>query len=272
MKNLWISFFLISIHASGQINPVTGMVTASGEPLESVQIQINFQELNTFTGKDGRFSFEAVPRGIYRITAIHPGFLSQEKVITIQAEELAIINFDMRPVENELEEVLIIDKRAGLNRKTPYNISTIEMQQLKNTGSPAGLMGALREVPGVYGAELGHGIVKPFIRGVGFTRIVTIYQGNKLENHQWGADHGLGLNDLGIGNVDLIKGPASVLYGSGALGGVILVNDSEDYLKSNSVTGIAGITYNSTSHGYRFKAAAGKKFRNNIFFCCRSCL
>ncbi|HSI68972.1 MAG TPA: TonB-dependent receptor [Gillisia sp.] len=266
MNRLWVFFLLFSIPVLGQKSGIKGTVTAAGEPLELVNIIVENLERGTMTAGDGSYLLENIPQGTYRISARSLGFISQGKEVSIKAGQLLTINFDLIQDRNELAEILIIDKRAGLNKKTPYNISTIEMQGLQTTGSAGGLMATLREVPGVYGAELGQGIVKPFIRGVGFTRIVTIYQGNKLENHQWGADHGLGVNDLGIGNVDIIKGPASVLYGSGALGGVLLVNDRESYLNSNSITGNAGSTFNSISNGYRFKASAGKKFSNDLFF------
>lgn len=266
MYKIWSFIFLISLPVLGQNNMISGMVTSDGEPLELVHIVVTNLEMGTLTGKDGRYLFKNIPPGTYSISARSLGFISQIKQVSIFAGQSIIVDFELSPDRSELGEILIIDKRAGLNRKTPYNISTIEIKELQISGSPGGLMGVLREVPGVYGAELGQGIVKPFIRGLGFTRIVTIYQGNKLENHQWGADHGLGVNDLGIGDVDIIKGPASVLYGSGALGGVLLANDQESYLTGNSITGNAGSTFNSTSNGYRFNASVGKKFQNNLFF------
>jgi iron complex outermembrane receptor protein len=100
---------------------------------------------------------------------------------------------------------------------------------------------------------------------LGFSRIVTIFQSNKLENHQWGADHGLGLNDLGVGNIEIIKGPASILYGSGALGGVLLVKDDEPYLYTKDATGSYGFTYNSISGGYRPRFSAGKSNEKGFF-------
>lgn len=266
MKNLLGLLFLFTISVTAQNGGVKGTVTSAGAPLELVHIIIEKVGNGIMTGEDGSYVIEKIPQGTYTMKASSLGYISQEKEFSIEAGEIITINFDLRPSRDELGEILIIDKRAGLNRNTPYNISSIEMKGLENTGSPGGLMGVLREAPGVYGAEFGQGIVKPFIRGVGFTRIVTIYQGNKLENHQWGADHGLGVNDLGIGSVDIIKGPASVLYGSGALGGVLLVNDNESYLTTNSITGNVGSTWNSTSNGYRFNASAGRKFKNDLFF------
>ena len=153
----------------------------------------------------------------------------------------------------------------GLTERTPYNISTLDAKDISMKSSPSGVMGLIQQEPGVNAAEMGHGIVKPFIRGLGFSRVVTVYQGNKLENHQWGADHGLGINDLGIASADIIKGPASILYGSGAIGGVILLNDDQPYLEDNKPKRTIGTTYNSVSAGQRIYASMGKSLSSGFY-------
>ncbi|MCC5918983.1 MAG: TonB-dependent receptor [Cryomorphaceae bacterium] len=165
----------------------------------------------------------------------------------------------------ELAPATIFDKQTGLADDTPYQIERVSLQPIEFRSNPSGVMGQLRQIPGVNGAEMGHGIVKPFIRGLGFSRVVTIYQGNKLENHQWGADHGLGISDLGVNNVQIIKGPASILYGSGAVGGVLVLEDDERIFSKNYFSGNAGMSYNSVSGGYRPYFNLGRKWENGFF-------
>ena len=58
-------------------------------------------------------------------------------------------------------------------------------------------------------------------------RVVTYLNGARVENQQWGGDHGLGFTDLGLGKVELIKGPASIMFGADALAGALyFVDDS----------------------------------------------
>jgi len=194
------------------------------------------------------------------------GYTSHSQQIKVTANQTKTLTIRLSPENMQLEEVVIIDRQTGLNSKTPYNFTAVRMDRIESKSSPAGVMGVLREVPGVYGAEFGQGIVKPFIRGLGFSRVATIYQGNKLENQQWGADHGLGVNDLGIESIDVIKGPASVLYGSGALGGVILLKEDEFYKNSQTLSGNVGSTFNSVSNGFRNYASVGKSFESDLFF------
>lgn len=98
-------------------------------------------------------------------------------------------------------------------------------------------------------------------------RIVTYAQGIRIENQQWGAEHGLGVGDVGIESVEVIKGPASLLYGSDALGGVLYFVDDR-YAKHNTVEGFAQIRFLSNTLGI-FNTLGAKlhkgKFKLNLF-------
>ncbi|PRX43227.1 TonB-dependent receptor [Salegentibacter salegens] len=248
-----------------QTGKLSGKITSEENPVAFANIYVENLNLGTTAKGNGVFLLKNIPSGNHIIQVSAIGYKKFTQEVFIAEAQSTTQNFELEKSSSELDEVLIVDTQTGLTRRTPYNVSSISMQGIENKGNPNGMMGSLRQVPGVYGAEFGQGIVKPFIRGLGFSRVVTIYQGNKLENHQWGADHGLGINDLGIKKVEVIKGPASVLYGSGALGGVLLTQDDEFYKKSTKISGNIGTTFNSVSNGIRTYASAGKSFENGIF-------
>ena len=83
------------------------------------------------------------------------------------------------------------------------------------------LVQALERLPGVHAMHIGSGFAKPVIRGMGFNRVAVMENGVKQEGQQWGADHGLELDAFNVERVIVHKGPASLLHGSDALGGVI---------------------------------------------------
>lgn len=95
--------------------------------------------------------------------------------------------------------------------------------------------GALAALPGVNTMNVGVGIAKPMIRGMGFNRILVNNRGIKQEGQQWGADHGLEVNPFDVEEVEIIKGPASLLFGSDGLGGVINIKEN-DALPQNGNT------------------------------------
>lgn len=261
-----IILFLLPLGMYAQQGRITGKIASEGKAISNANLWLAGTSRGTTSDSKGNFNIEGVEPGSYILQATALGFREFSKEIEVLQNTSFELKIELEPGNENLEEIIIVDRQTGLNRRTPYTISHIDMQGINFKGDPNGLMGRLREVPGVYGAEFGQGIVKPFIRGLGFSRVVTIYQGNKLENHQWGADHGLGINDLGIKSVDVIKGPASVLYGSGALGGVLLAKDEDAYTTSEKITGSLGSTYNSVSRGIRTYASAGKSWENDLFF------
>ena len=83
------------------------------------------------------------------------------------------------------------------------------------------LMQALEGIPGVKAMAIGSGQSKPVIRGLGFNRLAVAEDGIKHEGQQWGDDHGLEIDQFAIDRAEVIKGPAALLYGSDAIGGVL---------------------------------------------------
>jgi iron complex outermembrane recepter protein len=119
-----------------------------------------------------------------------------------------------------IDEVVISGAYIMSKESSPISIEKVDRLAILKMPSPS-LMTALTKTPGVNEISLGPGISKPVIRGLSFSRVLSVYQGGRFENQQWGADHGLGLTETGIGNIELIKGPASLIYGSGAMAGVV---------------------------------------------------
>lgn len=124
-----------------------------------------------------------------------------------------------------LEEVAIVWQSAFLGLPTFANIDARSVDQL-NAIPHTNLMQSLSEIPGVYTSNTGPGISKPVIRGLQGNRILTLFNGYKLEGQQWGGDHGLGITELGVQSVSVVKGPAALLYGADALGGVLMIQDN----------------------------------------------
>lgn len=83
------------------------------------------------------------------------------------------------------------------------------------------LVQTLNRLPGIHSMNIGSGFSKPSIRGMAFNRVAVIENGVKQEGQQWGADHGLEIDAFNVERVEVRKGPASLQFGSDAMGGVI---------------------------------------------------
>lgn len=122
-----------------------------------------------------------------------------------------------------LDEVII---STAFNKIQSQNVMKVEhssIKELQKKGVTT-LIEGLATIPGVSQISTGTSIGKPVIRGLSGNRVLVYSQGVRIENQQFGDEHGLGLNDAGIESVEIIKGPASLLYGSDALGGVLYFN------------------------------------------------
>jgi iron complex outermembrane receptor protein len=121
---------------------------------------------------------------------------------------------------NNLSEILVTAFKEEPAIISPLNISSIKVDSLTRFGN-YNLTDLLAKTPGVTMLSTGVAIAKPVIRGLYGNRVLVLLSGLKFDNQQWQEEHGLGLSDLGLAKVELIKGPMSVLYGTEAIGGLI---------------------------------------------------
>ena len=110
---------------------------------------------------------------------------------------------------------------------------------------------SISRLPGVSIITTGPGIAKPSVRGLSFNRVLVYDQGVRLENQQWGEEHGIGISSSGVESVEVVKGPLYVLYGSDAMGGVVYVQpESYNSLEGISIdyTGVYNSNYNGLTN------------------------
>ena len=105
-------------------------------------------------------------------------------------------------------------------------MSAISGQDLKQAQAPS-LGETIQSLPGVRSLSTGTGVGKPVIRGLTSNRVLVVADGQRLETQQWGDEHGPNVETEDAERIEVIRGPASVLYGSDALGGVINVVPKE---------------------------------------------
>src|SRR5674536_183918 len=96
-------------------------------------------------------------------------------------------------------------------------VSSRELQQNLNTN----IIDAISKLPGVSAVTTGPNVSKPFIHGLGYNRVLTLYDGVRIEGQQWGDEHGIEVDENAVDRIEIVKGPASLTYGSDALAGVI---------------------------------------------------
>ena len=213
--------FIASEQAFAQQHQLTGkVINHDGKPLSAVQVALMEQSLQTTTDSAGKFNFQLNKAGAYIVTASHMGFKTVSKSVNITGSSKHI-QITLHPLNHELEEVVVQDRHADDRKQSEsLNVEVVSKDFIqRNLGGS--LMATLSRLPGVKTIGIGSGQSKPLIRGLGFNRVVVTDKGVKHEGQQWGADHGLELDQFAAGEVELLKGAASFMYGSDAIGGVI---------------------------------------------------
>ena len=122
----------------------------------------------------------------------------------------------------ELKEVMVTGALGDMKMKeTPMPVTTLQARELLQLPS-TNLIDAIAKQPGMAQITTGSGISKPVIRGLGYNRIVVVNDGIRQEGQQWGDEHGIEIDANEVGTVEILKGPASLMYGSDAIGGVLV--------------------------------------------------
>lgn len=184
-------------------------------------VDVTIPELNLVAKTDskGFFTFNTIQRGRYSIMFKYPGYKTYIKSVDIK-DSLDMRIVELRTGYIEIKEIVVYGSNNSELQKTSNNISQISSNEMRSSGA-LNLSDGIAKLPGVSQISTGPGISKPVIRGLFGNRIQTVLYGLRFDNQQWQDEHGLGLSDVGIDRVEVIKGPASLLYGSEAMGGVI---------------------------------------------------
>lgn len=209
----------LSLVAHSQ-NKISGKITnAQNEPLLGVTVYIEELQKGTSTNENGDYELFNLPNNAIKITVAFIGFKTQVKTIGLTSKE-TILNFTLEEAVFKMDEVIV---STVFNKLQSQNVMKVEHESIKTMQrkGTSTLIEGLTTIPGVSQVSTGTSIGKPVIRGLSGNRVLVYSQGVRIENQQFGDEHGLGLNDSGIESVEVIKGPASLLYGSDALGGVL---------------------------------------------------
>ena len=160
----------------------------------------------------------------------------------------------------ELKEVMVTGALGDMKMKeSPMPITILKAKELRELPS-TNLIDAIARQPGVAQITTGSGISKPVIRGLGYNHIVGVNDGIRQEGQQWGDEHGIEIDANEVGTVEILKGPASLMYGSDAMGGV-LVFKSQPVLPEGSIKGNLNAEYQTNNGllGGAFNLAGNQK-------------
>jgi iron complex outermembrane recepter protein len=247
MKKIYFTLLLAALQkiAFSQFS-IQGSVT----PVKQATLFIGSLNLKTITDSSGHFVLRHIPSGNYLIEISSLGYQSQVISCEVTTSSSPIMQLDPIEMHEEhflINEIIVSGTQPALQKNTSLVTEVVKVAEMFERGQTS-IMEALASKPGISIVTTGPGIARPVIRGLTTNRIATIMNGVKLENQQWDIEHTLGLNQYGIDRVEIIKGPASFLYGSDAMGGILNFID-ESPAPLNRMVGEVSAGFNSNTFG-----------------------
>jgi iron complex outermembrane recepter protein len=228
MKKIFLfTFLLISLTAKSNLSTdflkgsFAGVITdaSTGKPLSGVSIFISDARLGTTTNTNGEFFISNVSEGLHLIEFSHVGYNTHAEQILIKGNTKKDISLSEAVVENNAVIVTGVSRASQL-KKVPFSVAVMRKEELQQTTS-TNIIDAITRKAGVSSIATGPAISKPVIRGLGYNRVLTMNDGVRQEGQQWGDEHGIEIDEASVSKIEILKGPASLVYGSDAMGGVI---------------------------------------------------
>ncbi len=249
MKYIFIILLtaLLSQTISSQ-NSIKGRITdkTTNEAMPYASIYLPEHIKGTLSNKQGYYELKNIPHGKLTIQFSYVGY--KTVIHTVYPDDSGLIlNIEMEPSVLQAEEVVVTGGTHSTQHENAIKIELMDAKKIALDGSPS-FIEAITGIPGVDMISKGAGVTKPVIRGLSMTNILMLNNGIKMENFQFSENHPFIIDELGIDRVEVIKGPASLLYGSDAVGGVINVI-KEKPAPVGRITGDYNIQYHSNTNG-----------------------
>jgi iron complex outermembrane receptor protein len=229
-----VSLLLFTYISMAQSLKGTVTDSASHQAIPAAIIFIPQLKLNATTDVNGNFKISSIPQGTYEVEVKILGYATITKQVTIKDD--ITLDFSLAVSSTPSTEVIITalgNVTNTLRSPVPVTMVTHDMI-LQETSNNA--IDAIANQPGVNEVTEGPGISKPEINGLGYNRVLTLFDGERQEDFQWGDEHGILIDPYATYDAEIIRGPASLQYGANAVAGVISFK-SEPFAQSGTIQG-----------------------------------
>jgi iron complex outermembrane receptor protein len=283
MKNIILIYLLLLSSVSfAQTGSINGRITSGSELVPFATVTLAGTTIGTTTNIKGYYTIKNIAPASYEVVFTAIGYETEKLNITVQPGLPAVAHANLKESSSKLNEVVVTGvSRATELRRNPVPIAVMTKKEMNENVNNNIIDAIVKGVPGVNAVTTGPNISKPFIRGLGYNRVLTLYDGIRQEGQQWGDEHGIEIDQYGINRAEVIKGPASLTYGSDAIAGVINLIPSftntenqklkgdyiADYHTNNGMLGTSlGLSYKNNDWKYVFRTTGkmAHDYRNRI--------
>lgn len=242
---------------------LSGKVTRdSGDVMTGAQVRIEELKREERTGPDGTYRFEGLPPGRYHVTVHAEGYTSRRTEVDVTAQGATldlVVDLDLH-----FAEVVSVSLAARPQFESYQPTSVLAGQALQQRLDQT-LGATLQSEPGVAMRSLGNAPARPVIRGLDGDRVAILEDSQRVGDlSSQSSDHGVSINPAAAKKIEVVRGPATLLYGANAIGG--LVNVITDQIPSQQVTRPQGnFTVDLGSNAGQANGAGDVRLGNGTF-------
>src|SRR6201996_1287259 len=204
------------------VSTLSGVVTdkADGKPIPGATVSIPDLRIGTVSDANGKYTINQLPKGIFLIQVSFIGYATFNQ--RVDFSKTSQLNVQLQASSIEAAEVVITGvSKATEIKRDPVPMAAISKTYIDQHSASTNVIDEIANLPGISAVTTGPNVSKPFIHGLGYNRVITLQDGIRQEGQQWGDEHGIEVDQNSIDRVEVIKGPASLSYGSDAIGGVV---------------------------------------------------
>ncbi len=226
--------------ALAQAVTFSGIVTDEATDLGIPGAAVYLPDLHrgAVTDDDGRFTITGLPGERTLVKVSMTGYAAMVRVVDLSAASTH--EFKLSTTITEMQDVVVTGTTKAKELRRDPVPTTLAGREFLRENPSANIISSLEKLPGISVAGTGPNIAKPYIRGLGAGRVLTLYDGIRQESQQWGEEHGVEIDQFLVDRVEVVKGPASLMYGSDALAGVVNLIPAPSVapgITSGSITG-----------------------------------
>jgi iron complex outermembrane receptor protein len=252
-----LAFILVSIGilatlpvAAAEAGPLTGTVkTNTGQPAPGAEVTIVELRRSSQTDSEGTFTFGDVPPGRYILEATSPRYGSALVQVVVQSGSPTAIEIRLELSVHHEDVVVSAGAYARSSAETAQPVDVIDGTELQSVVQPT-LGETLSKQPGITSTSYSPGTSRPVVRGIGGDRIRILQDGVGVgDASNVSEDHAVTTNPLSAERIEIVRGAATLLYGSNAVGGVVNVLDNRipDHVPDHPVEGSVEVRYGSAA-------------------------
>lgn len=251
--------FAAALAAQPRTAALTGVVSlaGSGEPLHHATVSIVELRRSADTDAEGRYTFTELPPGDYHVVAHMHAMAGETRSVLLEAGQQASLDFrlSLGVLHQRITVTASGREQAALDTFQPViSVNSLELSARQATS----LGGAVEGEPGVAKRSFGPGTSRPVIRGFDGDRVLVLQDGLPTGTiSSQSGDHGEPLNPGAVDQVEIVKGPAALLYGSNAIGGVVNVISGHHQVHEHPHEGVRGYLTGNAGSANAYAGASG---------------